>query len=87
MEQILAEAQMSEMPAPKAEKVLELNPEHPVFSILQKLHSEENSSERLKNYASLLYNQALMMEGLPIENPADFASQITSLMINNTQKD
>lgn len=55
--------------------VLELNPEHPVFAKLGSLSEDE-----LKEYASLLYQQALLMAGLPLEDPAAFSEAICKLM-------
>lgn len=62
----------SELPA---SFVLELNPEHPVFKKLSGLGEEE-----LANYASLLYDQSLLMAGLPLDNPAAFCEQVWKLM-------
>ncbi|MCL2539475.1 MAG: molecular chaperone HtpG [Oscillospiraceae bacterium] len=61
----------------KAERVLEINGSHPVFETLRLLGKE---SEKLPVYAGLLYNSALLIEGLPIEDPAAFADDICSLM-------
>ena len=63
----------------KAERVLEINGNHPVFNVLAGL--AENNSEKLGVYASLLYNQALLIEGLPIDDPVAFANDICGLMI------
>jgi len=60
----------------QARLVLELNPEHPVFAKLSAL----DNSETIEKYAKLLYNQALLMENMPIENPAEFSSLICELM-------
>ncbi len=62
----------SELPA---SFVLELNPEHPVFKKLGGL-----GEEKLANYASLLYDQSLLMAGLPLDNPAAFCEQVWKLM-------
>ena len=62
----------------KAKRVLELNPSHPVFSRLEALR--QSDPERLADYAGLLYDQALLIEGLPIEDPADFSNRICALM-------
>jgi len=59
----------------KAERVLELNMNHPIYSKLQKL-----DAEALKEYAYLLYNQALLIEGFPVEDPVEFAQAICKLM-------
>ncbi len=62
----------------KAQRVLELNPEHPVFQKLQALL--ENYRERLELYAGILYDQALLIEGVAIDDPADFARRVCSIM-------
>lgn len=61
----------------KARKVLEINTSHPVF---ERLSALENDSEKLKKYCELLYNQALLIEGLPIEDPVAFSNAICELM-------
>jgi molecular chaperone HtpG len=65
----------------KADRVLEINSAHPVFSVLNDLFA--NDKEKLKLYTQLLYSQALLMEGLPIENPVDFSNEICELMTEN----
>ncbi len=62
----------------KAERVLELNPEHPLFSTLQKLFTGDK--ETLADYAELLYGQALLREGMLPENPAAFSAVMCRLM-------
>ncbi len=62
----------------KAQRVLEINPDHPIFAKLNDLYA--NDKDKLGKYAELLYNQALLIEGLPIENPAEFANLICELM-------
>ncbi|MGL4624486.1 MAG: molecular chaperone HtpG [Culicoidibacterales bacterium] len=62
----------------KAEKVLELNPTHPLFATLVKKFSEQ--PDTLAAYANVLYNQALLLEGLPIEDPIAFANDVASLI-------
>ena len=64
---------------PKAQRVLEINPQHPVF---QKLVAAQDSKEedKLALYASLLYDQALLVEGLPVDDPVQFAKNVTELM-------
>ncbi len=63
----------------KAEKVLEINPNHDLFNALKKAYS----NNELDDYVDLLYNQALLMEGFPIENPVEFSNKMCKLMINN----
>lgn len=63
----------------KAQRVLELNFEHPVFERLSQL--QHSDVEKAKSYVSLLYQQALLIEGFPIENPVEFADEICKLML------
>ncbi|MDE6591728.1 MAG: molecular chaperone HtpG [Oscillospiraceae bacterium] len=62
----------------KSEKVLELNPNHKIFASLQKLF--ESDKEKFKDYASILYDQALLIEGMKIEDPVEFSNKVCSLM-------
>lgn len=62
----------------EAEKVLEVNTDHRVFEILQEAFSEDE--DRFKLYTKLLYNQALLMEGLDLEDPVEFANNIWKLI-------
>ncbi|HNX92365.1 MAG TPA: molecular chaperone HtpG [Syntrophomonas sp.] len=62
----------------KAAKVLEINPGHEVFAAL--LDAYENDKEKLNLYTDLLYNQALLIEGLPVEDPLQFADNICKIM-------
>ncbi|MDR1001933.1 MAG: molecular chaperone HtpG [Oscillospiraceae bacterium] len=61
-----------------AQRVLEINANHPVFSSLTKLYAEDK--EKLAKYAELLYNQALLIEGLPVDDPVAFSNLICELM-------
>ncbi len=62
----------------KADRVLELNADHPVFATLTAL--AETDKEKLATYTSLLYNQALLIEGMSIEDPVAFSNAICELM-------
>ena len=62
----------------KAERVLEINAEHPVFEVLGKVYNE--NKDDLAEYAKLLYDQALLIEGLPIEDPVAFSNAVCRLM-------
>ena len=62
----------------KASRVLEINANHPIFQTLQTLF--EHDKDKLKSYTNLLYGQALLMEGIPIEDPVTFSNQICDLM-------
>ena len=60
-------------------KVLELNPNHGVFAALKAAH-EAGDTEKVGKYAELLYDQALLIAGLPIEDPVAYAQLVCSLM-------
>ena len=62
----------------KAQRVLELNPQHPVFQKLETLRTTDK--DRLKLYAEILYGQALLMEGVALEDPADFAQKLCQVL-------
>lgn len=62
----------------KAQKVLEVNTNHEVFNSLK--DALENYKDKFNLYTKLLYNQALLVEGLSIEDPVDFTNDICKLM-------
>lgn len=62
----------------KAQKVLEINLNHEVFGKLKSLYGEDK--EKVKKLAEVLYGGALLIEGLTIENPVDFANNICDLI-------
>ena len=68
----------SEMGGIQAERVLELNPEHPAFKALEKAF--ETDKEKAGKYAEILYTQSLLIAGMDIENPAEYADLVCSLM-------
>ena len=76
MEKILSAMPNAE--GAKAEKVLELNINHEIFESLKAAF--ENDKEKLKMYTNLLYNQALLIEGLSITDPVEFTNSICKLM-------
>ncbi|MBZ5750589.1 molecular chaperone HtpG [Metabacillus rhizolycopersici] len=63
----------------KADKVLEINTNHDVFQSLKDAY--ENDKEKLTLYTNLLYNQALLIEGLPINDPVEFTNDICKVMV------
>ncbi len=62
----------------RADRVLELNAEHPIFKKLCALQAE--SSDKLADYADILYTQSLLIEGLPVDDPAAYANKICDLL-------
>ncbi len=83
MEKVLkAQAEITgnkEVGAIKADKILELNGDHPFFAAL-KSAVESDNKEKVSDYAQLLYDQALIIEGLPIDDPVAFSNRICNLM-------
>ncbi|MEH7251545.1 molecular chaperone HtpG [Neobacillus niacini] len=77
MEKILAA--MPDNQNIKADKVLEINKNHEVFQSLKEAF--ENDKEKLDLYTKLLYNQALLIEGLPIQDPVEFTNDICKIMV------
>ncbi len=61
-----------------ADKVLELNAHHDVFAALKAAHAADRA--KFEFYTRLLYNQALLMEGLPMDDPQSFVDDVCSLM-------
>ncbi|WP_062197352.1 molecular chaperone HtpG [Massilibacterium senegalense] len=62
----------------KADKVLEINVDHDVFQSLKQAF--ENDKEKLTLYTNLLYNQALLIEGLTVQDPVEFSNDICKIM-------
>ena len=60
-------------------KVLELNPNHTVFAALKAAHAA-GDTDKVAKYAELLYDQALLIAGLPIEDPVAYAQLVCGLM-------
>ena len=63
----------------KADKILEINPHHEIFKAIETLY--ENGSEDITKYAKLLYSQALLIEGIMLEDPLEFANLMCELMV------
>jgi molecular chaperone HtpG len=66
---------------PESKRILELNPDHPVMPVLQKLYAGDKESPKLADYCELLYDQALLTEGSPIRNPLRFTRLVAELMV------
>ena len=62
----------------KADKILEINTNHEMFASIKLAFADDK--DKLKVYANILYNQALLIEGLPIEDPVQFANDVCLLM-------
>ncbi len=69
-----------QMDVPEVKRILEVNPEHALIGQLRNLHMVEPLSPKLVDWVELLYDQALLAEGSPLEDPARFARRMTQLM-------
>ena len=67
----------------KTGRILELNPNHDLLKAIEKVYT--NNPDDINEYASLLFNQALLIEGLPLENPSEFSKQMVDLMIKSAK--
>jgi molecular chaperone HtpG len=67
----------------KAERILEINPDHDLFKAIHSIYDKD--STKIDEYASLLYHQALLMEGMPIEDPTEFSNNLVKLMIDSSK--
>ena len=78
MERLMAQGPESAY-APKAQRVLQLNPTHAVFGKLAAAQ-EAGDKDKVALYASLLLDQALLVAGMPVEDPVKFAENVCELM-------
>jgi molecular chaperone HtpG len=71
---------------PLQKRILELNPDHQILSILNSLMDKSENDDMVKEYIDLLYNQALLLEGSKVKELAAFAKAMTKLMQENAQQ-
>jgi molecular chaperone HtpG len=83
MEKVLQQTPQEQKP--KAERILEINPHHDLFKALERLYLKDPI--KLAKYADLLYSQALLIEGFPLENPLEFSKAMIELMIETSPKE
>ena len=76
MEKVLS--MMPENQGVKAEKVLEINTDHDTFKSLKQ--ASESNKDMMETYTNVLYNQALLIEGLPVEDPVSYANDVWKVM-------
>lgn len=62
----------------KADKILEINTNHQMFGAIKKAFTEDK--DKLKMFSNLLYNEALLIEGLPVDDPVQFANDVSCLI-------
>lgn len=68
-------------PVPETKRILELNPSHPVIETMNELFTANKKDSKIADYSELLYDQALLTEGIAVKNPARFAQLISDLMV------
>ncbi|HCJ40155.1 molecular chaperone HtpG [uncultured Ruminococcus sp.] len=78
MEKVLNAMPQNDTNRVKAEKALEINPNHEIFGKLKALYADDKDT--LKEYTKLLYDQALLIEGLSLDDPVEFANLVCKLM-------
>jgi molecular chaperone HtpG len=69
-----------QLDVPVTKRILEVNESHPLIQSLNKIHTEDPKSERLVEWIELVYSQALLAEGSPIDDPARLARQVSDLV-------
>ncbi len=65
---------------PESKRILELNTDHPVIAKLNEFAAADPASPELKKYAQLLYDQALLAEGSPLPDPAEFIRRVNEML-------
>jgi molecular chaperone HtpG len=66
---------------PQGKRILELNPDHALVARLHALHQTDANDPRLAEFASVLFEQALLAEGTPLPDPVGFARRVVDLMV------
>lgn len=68
----------------KAERILEINPNHLIFKTLEKI---QDNKEKLEDYSLVLFNQALILEGFKVENPNELINKMCNIMVNASKEE
>lgn len=71
---------------PNSKKILEINPDHPLFAVMNDQFEKGGKTDALEEYIGLLYDQALLLEGSRPKDPAAFAKTMARLMAENMKK-
>jgi molecular chaperone HtpG len=69
-----------------AQRILELNPDHPAVQALQKLHQADPGDARIGTYANLLHDEAVLAEGSKLADPSSFAQRINELIAKDAAR-
>jgi len=83
MEKVL-NAQQDSLNHVKADRILEINPKHELFGLMQEAYKEDKDS--IKDYSKLLYDQALIQEGMTLSDPKEFSELLINLMTKSLKK-
>lgn len=68
---------------PESKRILEINPSHPLYEAMKAVFERDGETDELKTYVRLLYEQALMIDGLKPKNPMELMKNISDLMLVN----
>ena len=79
MEKVLSAMPDEQAHTAKAAKILEINASHPIFEKLKKLYAEDKK-DTVAEYADILYSQALLIEGMPVDDPVAYANAVCNLL-------
>ena len=79
MEKVFANMPENNPMPMKATKILEINPNHPIFEKLKSLYVEDK--DKVKEVTDVLYDQALLIEGFPIQDPIAYSRKICELLV------
>ena len=71
---------------PSIKRILEINPDHPLFAAMNGIFEKDETGAQLKDYIQLLYDQALVLEGSKPKDPSSFSKAIAKLMVENAEK-
>ncbi len=74
----LLRAQQADLPPTK--RILEVNPDHALIRSLHELHGRDAKNPDVKEWIEMLYEQALLAEGSPVDNPVEMAARLTKLL-------
>jgi molecular chaperone HtpG len=66
---------------PESKRILELNPDHPIMQVLNRMYEQDKGNQKLTDFCELLFDQALLTEGSPIQDPLRFTKLISELMV------
>ncbi len=66
---------------PESKRILELNPDHTIMQVMERMYEQDKANPKLEEYCELLFDQALLTEGSPIKDPLRFTRMVSELMV------